>query len=145
MKDRTLLVKLFYKKDDGALAIKKKILHWKMWKKAVIRSLLKIWWKLFRNSKRQVLLKWNLVKGSMSVDVVLQEGTNSDVQMHNAWRIARFLDLWVWNIKFYSMSCIAVHTKLPMFRSCFLQVRHTFALKFLVRIEMDIEWPWNIL
>ncbi|GIY81330.1 uncharacterized protein CEXT_361561 [Caerostris extrusa] len=49
---------------------------------------------------------------------------------------------------FYAISCTVIHTKITHVQELLpadLPVRHTFALEFLARMEMDNDGQWNIL
>ena len=77
--------------------------------------------------------------------IALQEGMSSGMQIRSARGIARSLDIplsTVHKTLRYILHCYPY--KITQFQELLfagLRVRHTFALEFLARLEVDTEWP----
>lgn len=157
MKDRALLVKLFYKNGDSAVAALKKFRVLKGMKKGcgpmsakALKSMIKKFEatgsfgvKSGRGRKAVALTSVE------DVATALEEGSNSGAQTCSARGIARTVDMPVSTVNkilrnilhCYPYKITHVQELLP----ADLPIRHTFALEFLARMEVDNEWPWNIL
>ena len=83
------------------------------------------------------------------VATALKEQTNSDAGINSARGISRMLDMPIstvrkvtWNIlRCYPYKITHAQQLLPED----MESRESFALRFPARMEMDNEWPWNIL
>ena len=141
-----LLVKIFYKNNDCAPLALQKFRTLKGVKKGAVRWLPWVWWKLFRNSKRLILLMRNLVDGGKESirrqpEKWPQQWIKSRVVVWNRSAHRKlpdhWTDLWVRSIKFNEIFCIPIHQKLAMGRNCFRQIcqQEAFALEFLARMK----------
>ncbi len=154
MKDRALLVKLFYKNDDCVLAALKKFRSLKGMKKGcgpISAKGLKNMIQKFEETGSFEVKSGRGRKSIASTSVVedvataLEEGTSSGVQTCSARGIARCLD----------MPASTVHKIIRNILHCYpykithvqellpadLPRRQAFALEFLARMAVDNEWP----
>lgn len=157
MKDRALLVKLYYKNDDCAKLALQKFRSLKGFKKGVGPMTAKGLEKMIVKFEKTGSFGVQPGRGrkridSTSVDEVataMQEESSGGVQTCSARRIARTLDRPVSTVRkilrnillCYPFKITQLHELLPVD----LPARETFALEFLARMEVDNEWPWKIL
>lgn len=157
MKDRALLVKLFYKNGDYAEAALKTFRVLKGMKKGcgpmsakALRSMIKKFEatgsfavKSGRGRKAVALTSVE------DVATALEEESNSGVQACSARGIGRTLDMPVSTVNKILRNILHCYpykiTHVQQLLPADLPIRHTFALEFLARMEVDNEWPWNIL
>lgn len=157
MKDRALLVKLYYKNGDSAPVALQKFRTLKGLKKGAgpmtVRGLVKMMKKFESTGSFDVQSGRGRKRCDSAVveevATAVQEESSGGEQPCSARRIARTLDRpvsTVHNILRNILQCYPY--KICHVQELFpsdLQAREGFALEFLARMEVDNDWPWKIL
>jgi hypothetical protein len=155
MCDRALLVKLYYKNDDCAPIALQKFRTLKGMRKGAgpmsAKGLVNMVTKFEEtfNVKPGRGRKRNAPSSVEDVATALQEGSCGGAQTCSARGIARTLDMPVSTVHKILRNILHCYpykiTHVQELLQADLPARHTFALAFLARMEVDNDWPWNVL
>ncbi|GFW76227.1 uncharacterized protein TNCV_3800621 [Trichonephila clavipes] len=127
--DRALLLKLFYQNDNSAVVALRKFRTLKGLQKGLLTAknlrLMKVALQVEEDKSSKVLASTSVHRVAEALDL-----PRSTVQ-----KIMRNI------IRYYPYKLQFVQELLPHD----FETRHLFSLQFLARLEVDPEWPWNIL
>ncbi|GFU68677.1 uncharacterized protein TNCV_308921 [Trichonephila clavipes] len=122
--DRALLVKLFYQNDNSAIVALRKFRTLKGMRKGPLTAI-----------NLQLMVeedKTSNVQASTSVRLLAEA---LDLPRSTVQKIMRNI------LRYYPYKLLLLQELLPHD----FETRHLFSLQFLARLEVDPEWPWNIL